>query len=87
MQIVMDEGAPNADRLRALVADILRVPAGTITDELDMDATSTWDSLSHMSLIAAIEDEFHFELTLDEIVGMTTFAKIRAVLTSKSAAS
>jgi len=83
MNVVMDERASNADRLRALVADILRLPAGTITDELDMNATSTWDSLSHMTLIAAIEDEFHVELTLDDIVGMTTFAKIRTVLSSK----
>ncbi len=84
MHVVMDEGASNADRLRVLVAEILRLPAGAITDELDMDATSTWDSLSHMTLIAAIEDEFHVELTLDDIVGMTTFAKIRNVLASKS---
>ncbi len=74
----------NADRFRALVAEILRVPANEIADDLDMEATSTWDSLSHMELIAAIEDEFHVELSMDDIIAMTSVAKIKDVLTSKS---
>ncbi len=49
-----------------------------------MEATSTWDSLSHMELIAAIEDEFSIELTSDEIISMTSVATITEVLRAKS---
>ena len=59
------------------------MPATSISDDLDMEATSTWDSLSHMELIAAIEDEFHIELSLDDIVGMTSMARIKAVLAAR----
>jgi acyl carrier protein len=76
--------SPNAIRLRALVAEILRIPAATINERLDMEATSTWDSLSHMELIAAIEDEFQVELTSDEIITMTSVATIATVLRAKS---
>jgi acyl carrier protein len=71
--------------LTGLVADILRVPAADILDSLDMESTGTWDSLSHMQLIAAIEDEFALELTLDEIVAMRSVGQIKDVLRARSA--
>ena len=76
--------SPNAVRLRALLSEILRLPAAAIDERLDMEATSTWDSLSHMELIASIEDEFHVELTSDEIITMTSVAKIADVLRAKA---
>ncbi len=74
-----------AKRLTALIAESLRVPAAEIVDALDMEATGTWDSLSHMQLIAAIEDEFGVELTADEIVSMRSVGRIKSVLHSKTA--
>ncbi len=73
-----------SDRLIALIAEILRVPKAQVVDSLDMEATSTWDSLSHMQLIAAIEDEFAIELTADEIVAMRSVGQIKNVLHAKS---
>ncbi len=78
--------AAGFERLKDIVVEVLRVPRAEITDELDMEATSTWDSLSHMQLIAALEDEFAIELTADEIVAMRSVRQIRDVLQAKSAA-
>lgn len=80
----MTEAEGNA-LLARLVAEILRVPVGEVVDSLDMEATGTWDSLSHMQLIAAIEDEFSLELTLDEIVAMRSVGQIKGVLRARSA--
>ena len=71
-------------RLTGLIAEILRVPKTQIVDTLDMEATSTWDSLSHMQLIAAIEDEFGIELTADEIILMRSVGQIKGMLRDKS---
>ena len=68
------------DRLAALTSEVLRMPAQSITDELDMAGTDTWDSLTHMELIAGIEQDLGIELTSDEIVTMTSVAKIKDVL-------
>lgn len=68
------------DKLATLIAETLRIPGGAIEDDLDMENTGTWDSLSHMQLIAAIEDEFAIELTSDEIVTMRSLKQIRIVL-------
>jgi len=46
-----------------------------------MDDISNWDSLTHMSLIVAIEDEFGFEISGDDIAEMITFDAIRSIVT------
>lgn len=74
-------------RLIALISEILRVPQSEIVDSLDMEETSTWDSLSHMQLIAAIEDEFGIELTADDIVVMRSVGQIKSVLRARTVAA
>jgi acyl carrier protein len=73
-------------RLSALVAEILRLPTHSINDELALANTENWDSLAHMELIAAIEQEFAVALSADDIVGMISYAKIRTVLSGKGVA-
>lgn len=82
----MADGIAPVDRLSVIVAGVLRVNRGDITDGLDMEETGTWDSLSHMELIAAIEDEFGIELTADEIISMRSVGAIKTVLRQKSVA-
>jgi acyl carrier protein len=80
------EYTARGERLIALISEILRMPPQEIVDSLDMEATGTWDSLSHMELIAAIEDEFGVDLSADEIVSMRSVADIRTVLRAKQIA-
>jgi acyl carrier protein len=80
----MASSGDNAARLRDLVAETLRIKPDDVTDEVDMEDTGTWDSLSHMELIAAIEDEFGVSLTADEIVSMRSVGSIKDVLRRKS---
>lgn len=72
-----------ANRLTDLVVEVLRIPHDEVVDTLDMEETGTWDSLSHMQLIAAIEDEFGIELTADDIVAMRSVGQIKDVLRTK----
>ncbi|HET9097634.1 MAG TPA: acyl carrier protein [Candidatus Baltobacteraceae bacterium] len=73
-----------SENLTNVIAEVLRVPRDNIVDSLDMEATGTWDSLSHMQLIAALEEEFNIELTADEIVAMRSLGQIKTVLRGKS---
>jgi len=63
-----------------LIAKILKIPAASITDETAMKNVPAWDSLKHMTLILAIEQEFALELTGDEIADMTSVKAIRDIL-------
>lgn len=70
----------DGERLRAILSETLRLPTGEIGGDFDMAGSDAWDSLSHMQLIAGIEDEFGIELDADEIVTMTSIVAIEYVL-------
>jgi acyl carrier protein len=54
-----------------------------ITDNLTIDDLEAWDSLKHMDLVVSIEQAFKIELTLDEIIIMTSVVAIKRVLNDR----
>ena len=42
---------------------------------LKYQGIETWDSVGHMSLMAALEDEFEIELDTDDIIDFSSFEK------------
>lgn len=78
--------ANDVNGLVNLVSEILRIPQTDVIDALDMEETGTWDSLSHMQLIVAIESEYGVELSADDIVTMRSVGNIKNVLRSKGVA-
>nr|WP_208407073.1 acyl carrier protein [Amycolatopsis granulosa] len=47
-------------------------------DDVDVAALTyrgidAWDSVGHMSLVAAIEDEFDIELETDQVIDLSSF--------------
>lgn len=75
------------ETVRALVAELLRMPVDAVTDDLAMETTEAWDSLAHMDLVAMVEERFAIVLTMDEIVAMTSVQAIRQVLISRGLAA
>lgn len=51
--------------------------------EYAMGVTAGWDSIGHMSLIAALEDGFEIELEPDEMLGINSFETGMEVLSKK----
>jgi acyl carrier protein len=71
-------------QLRRILSDLFDLQEDLITDETSIDNTSKWDSLKHMQLILSIEDRFDLEeLSMDDIVTMTSFGRIKDVLRNK----
>ncbi len=68
------------DRLRQIFIHVLDLQDDAIVDYLAYRQTDTWDSLAHMSLIAAIEEEFDVQLSTDQVIGMSNFSKAFAML-------
>lgn len=50
-------------------------------EELEYAAISEWDSVGHMSLIAALEDEFDIMMDTDDIIDFSSFKKGLELLT------
>jgi acyl carrier protein len=59
-------------RLRAVMAEILELEPESLADEMRRQDTDTWDSLTHLRLITAVESTFDVKLTMDEIAAVDT---------------
>jgi acyl carrier protein len=70
----------NEERLREVMAAVFQVPAASIGPESSMDSIETWDSLRHMNLVLALEEEFGVSIPDDDAANMTSWALARVVL-------
>ncbi len=70
----------NETRLLRCFCDALGLPHEQIIDTLSYNAVKEWDSVAHMSLVAALEGEFDVMLDTDEIISMSTVATARDIL-------
>ncbi|MEU8247040.1 acyl carrier protein [Nonomuraea sp. NPDC048916] len=68
------------DRLRDVFRASLSLPDGTDVDGLEYRAIPQWDSLAHMALVAAMEDEFAVMIDTDEMIDMSSFAHAARLL-------
>ncbi|GGO74306.1 acyl carrier protein [Nonomuraea cavernae] len=68
------------DRLRDVFRAALSLPEGTDVDGLEYRAIPQWDSLAHMALVAAMEDEFAVMIDTDEMIDMSSFAHAARLL-------
>lgn len=60
------------DRLETIFMDLLPRESGPIARWTKLKCAS-WDSLFHLNLIVAIEQEFQVRLTDDDIMDLTSF--------------
>lgn len=70
-------------KLREILATAIDVDLDELTDTSSPDNTPEWDSFAHMSMVAAMEEEFKITLTLDEVISMLTLPKIEEVISQK----
>ncbi len=80
---LLSRNTQNGSSLNRLLEKTLDLPSESITDDLRMQDTESWDSLKHMALIEEIENAYSLELSFEEIVTMQSVAKIKAVLLEK----
>lgn len=59
------------EKIILLVEDILKVPAGTITENTMMEEVEQWDSLAHVMIIGELEEKLGIVIPLDEAVELT----------------
>ncbi|MEZ5864808.1 MAG: acyl carrier protein [Geminicoccaceae bacterium] len=71
-------------RLAELIAETLDIPVAKVTPELTRDEHPAWDSLNHLRLVTALEEEFGVQLSMDEIESTTTAAQLDALVAAQA---
>lgn len=59
------------EKMIALIEEVLKVPAGTITEDTMMEDVEEWDSLAHVMLIGELEDRLGVSIPLEEAIEIT----------------
>lgn len=57
----------HANRFKSIVASILQIDEGAVSDDLTPEVVDTWDSLNHINLIGALEQEFNITLATENL--------------------
>ena len=71
------------DRIKKVMSDVLNIDVSLINNESSPDNIENWDSLKHMNLIVALEEEFEIEFDDEEIVDSMNYILIVNILESK----
>lgn len=59
------------EKIIALIEEILKVPAGTITEDTMIADVEQWDSLAHVLIIGELEGRLGISISLDEAIELT----------------
>jgi acyl carrier protein len=65
------------DRIKYVISTVFGIPAGEINYESSPRTIVSWDSLKHMNLVIALEEEFRFKFTDEEILSMKDYTSIK----------
>ena len=70
-------------KLEEIIANIFELDPSQIKMEMTPADIETWDSLSQLNLISAIEKEFQIKLEIDEIFTVMKIGDIYDLLSKK----
>jgi acyl carrier protein len=70
------------DALKAAFQETLGLPPDVDWNSVAYAVTPGWDSVAHMSLIAAIENKFDIMLDTDSVIDMSSFQKAVEILSN-----
>jgi acyl carrier protein len=74
-------------RLRAVFVEALALDSDVNVEHLAFRDVPAWDSVGHMTLVAAIEDEFDVQLDTDQVIDLASFAVARDMVAGLLAGS
>jgi acyl carrier protein len=71
------------DRIKKVMSDVFDIDIESINNDSSPDNIENWDSLKHMNLIVALEEEFEIEFSDEEIIDSMNYALIVNILNFK----
>ncbi|HTQ15153.1 MAG TPA: acyl carrier protein [Rhizomicrobium sp.] len=74
------------EKVRGIAADVLQVAPATLTADSSPQTIETWDSVMHLNLVLALEEQFGFQLEPEEMEEMKNIGAIAALVERKNGA-
>jgi acyl carrier protein len=70
-------------RVQRTMSDLFSLPPDRISLETSSEDLDAWDSMGHLMLVEALEQEFETQLTPEEVEGMKTVAAVVKVIDAR----
>ena len=64
------------EQLKSVLADVFGCDPKEIPDDAELTALASWDSLHHLELMLALEDEFEVHIQAEEIPELVSLERI-----------
>lgn len=71
------------DRLNEVFQDVFDDDSITVTERTTAADIEDWDSLSHITLVSAVEDEFRMKFSMKEVVEMKNVGEMVAIIAAR----
>jgi acyl carrier protein len=68
------------ERIQQVMGGLFGLDPKSIGDDASMTTIDAWDSLMHVSLVMAVEQEFNVRFRVEDAFAMTSLARIRTEL-------
>lgn len=75
----------HTDNLLQAIADILEIPVDTLTPAMTRAELPSWDSMHHLSLIMAVEQQLGIDVAFDDILAIDSVGDLLALAAPASA--
>ena len=70
----------NVNKYSKIFKTALNISDDKLSENLKYNEIEEWDSIGHMTLIAALEEEFKISLETDDIIEFSSFKKGMSIL-------
>lgn len=71
------------DRLNEVFQDVFDDDSILVNENTTAADIEDWDSLSHITLVAAVEDEFRMKFSMKEVVEMKNVGEMAAIVAAR----
>jgi acyl carrier protein len=72
------------NRIKQVMSVVFEVPLDSIGDDASTDNIDNWDSLRHLNLILALEEEFGVSIPDEEVGNLVNFKLIELTINELS---
>lgn len=68
------------ERVRAVIADVFGLDPGEVGPQTSIDDVEAWDSLQHLTVVLALEEEFDVQLDDEETIAAVSVPMIAEIV-------
>lgn len=67
-------------KIKDIMSTVLEVPVDQINEDSSTDTLDNWDSLHHLNLVLALEEEFNISIPDEEVGNIVNFKKLSSII-------